>query len=221
MDGPAEWAETQLGASFRNRAILLTALTHKSFGRDNYERLEFLGDRILGAVLAVWLFELFPDESEGKLTRRMARLASRETCARIARRLGVPGQVRLGPQARSDGGADSDNILGDVMEALIGAAHLDGGPRMANALIRLAWRDEVAAISEAPKHPKSELQEWAASRALQPPVYRLLGRTGPHHNPRFQVELTIAPLPPILAEGASKQEAETLAAKAFLDAHAN
>lgn len=216
---PADWARSSLGLDVRDERLLLRAITHKSFGPDNYERLEFLGDKVLGAVMAVWLWNMFPTEAEGSLTRRIARLVSRETCARVARKLGVARQLRLGAQARSDGGANSDNILGDVLEALIGAAFLEGGMEAATAFVRRAWDGELAAISDAPKHPKSAVQEWAAAKALKGPVYRLVGRTGPHHNPRFQVELAVDRLPPVEAEGASKQEAETLAAIAFLAAH--
>ena len=219
-DTPALWARNRLGLAFRDEALLMRALTHKSLGTDNYERLEFLGDRVLGAIMAAWLCEMFPAESEGTLTRRIARLVSRETCARIARKLGVAAHLRLGPQARSDGGADSDNILGDVLEALIGASFQEGGMDSAMAFVRMAWDGELAAISDAPKHPKSAVQEWAASKALKGPVYRLVGRTGPHHNPRFRVELAVDRLPPVEAEGTSKQEAETLAAQAFLAANA-
>jgi ribonuclease-3 len=153
------------------------------------------------------------------LTRRFARLVSRETCARVARRLGVQQHLRLGPQARSDGGADSDNILGDVMEALIGAAFLEGGMAASDRLVRSCWAAEIEGLADNPKHPKSAVQEWAAAQSLRSPVYRLLGRSGPHHNPRFRVELSVAPHPPVIAEGASKQEAETLAAQDFLAAH--
>lgn len=218
-EAPTSWARTTLGLIFQDERLLARALTHKSLGADNYERLEFLGDRVLGAIMAAWLCEMFPNESEGALTRRIARLVSRETCARIARKLGIARHMKLGSQARSDGGADSDNILGDVLEALIGAAFLEGGMSAAMTFVRLAWDGELAAISDAPKHPKSAVQEWAAAKALKGPVYRLLGRSGPHHNPRFRVELAVDRLPPIEAEGASKQEAETLAAEAFLATH--
>lgn len=213
------WAQYSLGFAFTDNCLLGRALTHKSAGPDNYERLEFLGDRVLGLVVAEWLIAAFPAEPEGKLTRRFHQMVSRESCAEVARRIGVPAMVQLGAQARADGGADSDNILGDVMEALIGATYLDQGLEAAHALIRRLWGDAGTA-SEAPKHPKMRLQEWAAAKNLKAPVYLMVGRSGPHHNPRFQVELTIAPYPPVVAEGSSKQDAETQAAHAFLEAHA-
>jgi ribonuclease-3 len=219
-DPLSAWAEGALGAAFQDHALLNSALTHKSVGADNYERLEFLGDRILGAVIADWLYVQFPGEPEGKLTRRFHQLVSREVCARVAREIGIPEVVKLGQQARADGGANSDNILGDVMEALIGAVYLDRGVNDARAMIRRLWAPEVSTVAEAPKHPKMRLQEWAAAKNLKVPVYTLLGRTGPHHSPRFRVELAIAGLSSVEAEGSSKQDAETAAARAFLDAHA-
>ena len=216
--GLGEWA-TANGLGRVPEPVLLAALTHKSHGPRNYERLEFLGDRVLGAAMGHWLYERFPDDSEGQLTRRMARLVSRETCARVARSIHVPRHVRLGAQARSDGGADSDNILGDALEALIGAVYLTGGMEAAATFVRRCFSAEIAAVPDAPKHPKSAVQEWAAARALKAPEYRLVNRHGPHHNPRFVVELAVAHLPPVQAEGSSKQEAETLAAAGFLDTH--
>jgi ribonuclease III len=222
LTDPAErWAEATLGAPFRDPALLARALTHKSVGPDNYERLEFLGDRVLGAVIADWVHAAFPLEPEGKLTRRFHQLVSRESCAKVARRIGVPLVVRLGQQARADGGSNSDNILGDVMEALIGAVYLDRGMDDARRMIRTLWDSDVSSADEAPKHPKMRLQEWAAAHNLKVPVYALTGRTGPHHSPRFRVELTIGALPAVEAEGSSKQDAETAAATLFLASHAS
>ncbi len=220
-EGCESWAARALGWEGADVALLHRALTHKSVGPDNYERLEFLGDRVLGAVIADWVFTAFPNEPEGKLTRRFHQLVSREICARVARRVGVPAVVKLGQQARADGGSDSDNILGDVMEALIGAVYLDRGMAAASSMIRSLWDAEVSSTAEAPKHPKMRLQEWAAAHSHKAPVYALLGRTGPHHSPRFRVELSIAGLPSVVAEGSSKQDAETAAARTFLETHAN
>lgn len=213
---PAGWAEATLGLAFPDQALLARALTHRSHAAESYERLEFLGDRVLGLAVSTWLYELYPADPEGKLNQRYARLVSRETCARVARRLGLAPYLRLGQQARTDGAANSDNILGDVMEALIGAVYLSHGIKAAHTLVRTHWQAEMGDLADAPKHPKSAVQEWAAARSLKGPVYRLLGKTGPHHNPRFRVELEVAGLPPVEAEGTSKQEAETLAAEAFL-----
>jgi len=219
MTSAREWARAALGHNFADPSLLKRALTHSSLGPENYERLEFLGDRVLGRVMAAWLYEAFPEESEGRLNQRMSRLVSRETCAHVARRLGVPEHLRLGLQARTDGGRDSDNILGDAMEALIGAIWLEAGDAATETLVRRMWAPVFAATTTAAKHPKSLLQEWAAARMLPEPVYELLARTGPHHQPRFCVRLTIGDLPPVEASGASKQEAETEAARRFLEDH--
>jgi ribonuclease III len=168
----AKWVETTLGHSPRDLALFERALTHSSHGEDHYERLEFLGDRVLGLVVATWLYELFPDEPEGKLSRRLNALVAGETCAEVARELGLGGQLRLGKQAREDGASDSDNVLGDVVEALIGALYLEAGLEAASAFVRRAWDDKVSTRDKAPKHPKSELQEWAAANNRKPPVYQ-------------------------------------------------
>jgi ribonuclease III len=211
------WLEATLGHRPRDPALFLRALTHSSRGDDHYERLEFLGDRVLGMVTAHWLYDLFPNEPEGELSRRLNDLVSRETCADVARELDLGGQVKLGKQARDDGAADSDNVLGDVVEALIGALYLEAGLDGARAFIRRAWGDRVSTRDKAPKHPKSELQELAAAKDWRPPDYRLTARSGPHHAPRFVVEVEIGGVGTASAEGLSKQEAETEAARALLE----
>jgi ribonuclease-3 len=194
------------------------ALTHSSRAdAEDYERLEFLGDRVLGLAIAAWLYELFPEEPEGKLSRRLNALVARETCAEVGRELGIGGQIRLGKQARDDGAADSDNVLGDVVEALLGALFLEAGLESAVRFIRQAWGDRVNVEDKAPKHPKSSLQEWAAANERKPPVYSLANRSGPHHAPRFTVEVEIPGVGKASADGLSKQEAETQAAQALLD----
>lgn len=212
-----QWIEERLDHKPLDPALFKRALTHSSRGEGHYERLEFLGDRVLGLTMATWLYEVFPDDPEGNLSRRFNALVSGETCAEIARELGAGGQVILGKQARDDGAADSDNVLGDVVEALIGALYLEAGFEKAAAFIRNAWGDRVSTRDRVPKHPKSELQEWAAANNRKPPAYRLVGRTGPHHAPRFDVEVEISGAGTANAEGLSKQEAETAAAKALLE----
>jgi ribonuclease-3 len=211
------WVERTLGRKPDDPSLYERALTHSSRGDDHYERLEFLGDRVLGLTIATWLYELFPDEPEGKLSRRFNALVSGETCAGVARELGVGGQAILGKQARDDGAADSDNVLGDIVEALIGALYLEAGFDAAAAFVRRAWGERVSTHDRAPKHPKSELQEWAAAHDKRPPHYHLTGRSGPHHAPRFVVEVEISGVGTASADGLSKQEAETAAAKALLE----
>jgi ribonuclease-3 len=217
MAALAAWVEKTLGRKPQDPALFERALTHSSRGDGHYERLEFLGDRVLGLVIANWLYTLFPDEPEGSLSRRLNALVSGETCAEVGRELGVGGQAILGKQARDDGAADSDNVLGDIVEALIGALYLEAGLEAAEAFIRSAWGERVSTRDRAPKHPKSELQEWAAAHDRKPPHYRLVGRSGPHHAPRFVVEVEIASAGTASADGLSKQEAETAAAKALLE----
>jgi ribonuclease-3 len=216
-EATSAWLAATLGRPPANEALFERALTHSSHGEENYERLEFLGDRVLGLVVATWLYEVFPDEPEGKLSRRFNALVARETCAEVARELGVGARLRLGKQARDDGASDSDNVIGDAVEALIGALYLDAGLGAADAFIRRGWADRVSSRDRAPKHPKSALQEWAAANDRKPPEYRLAGRTGPHHAPRFVVEVAIRGVGEASAEGASKQEAETAAAAKLLE----
>jgi len=211
------WVRTQLQHEPRDLALFSRALTHSSTGAADYERLEFLGDRVLGLAMSDWLYGAFADEPEGKLSRRYNVLVSRETCAEVARALGLPALVRLGKQARDDGAAGSDNVLGDVVEALIGALFLEGGYDAVRDFVRRAWAGRVHRDSAAPKHPKSALQEWAAAHNCRAPVYTLAGQFGPHHAPKFRVTVAIHGRGEAEAQGSSKQEAETAAAAALLE----
>ena len=215
-DRLSAWADSALGAPFHDKALLHSALTHKSVGADNYERLEFLGDRVLGAVIADWLYTQFPTEPEGKLTRRFHHLVSREVCARVARSIGIPEVVKLGQQARADGGSNSDNILGDVMEALIGACFVTHGFEACADMVRRLWADMVMGHAGKSKHPKSALQEWAAGNRRKVPEYRLVERSGPDHAARFTVAVSVNGVGEAEATGSSMRDAETLAAEAFM-----
>ena len=212
-----EFVSAKLGHQPRDLGLFERALTHSSLARDSYERLEFLGDRALGLVIGRWLYERFEAEPEGQLSRRHNALVARETCAEVGRALGLPPLIRLGKQAREDGASDSDNVVGDVVEALIGALLLDGGLDAANAFVRHAWAPHLDAQGKAPVHPKSALQELAAARSLASPTYEITGRSGSQHAPRFTVRVAIRNAGEASAEGSSKQEAETAAATALLD----
>ncbi len=212
----AAFASEQLGYEPKDLPLLESALTHASSRKENYERLEFLGDRVLGLVIAGWLYERFPDEPEGNLSRRFNSLVARETCADIGREIGIPAVIRLGKQAREDGAAWSDNVVGDVVEALIGAIYVESGLEPASDLIRRLWAPLVEEQRRAPKHPKSALQELAAARDLPNPDYEVVSRRGAHHAPKFTVRVSIRTLGEAEAEGPSKQDAETEAAKALL-----
>ena len=216
MNGIAGFVASRLGHPPQDVRLFERALTHSSIGRDSYERLEFLGDRVLGLVIARWLYERF-DEAEGQLSRRFNALVARETCAEIGRGLGLPELIRVGKQARGDSANHSDNVVGDVVESLIGALFLDGGIDTAEAFIRRAWGPLLDGQSGAPQHPKSALQELAAARGWAAPAYELVSRSGAHHNPRFSVRVAIRNGGEASAEGSSKQEAETAAATALLE----
>ena len=193
------------------------ALTHGSYGSDTYERLEVLGDRVLGLVIAAWLYERFPGEPEGKMSRRYNALVTRETCAEVGRAIGLPRHIRLGKQAREDHANLSDNVVGDVVEALIGALYLDAGLARAEAFIRTHWAPFLDEQKRAPIHPKSALQEVAAARNLGVPLYELVARVGPHHAPSFRVRVSLGTHGDAEAEGDSKQDAEKAAAALLLE----
>ncbi len=216
MSEVAAFVTERLGHEARDLALFEAALTHSSSRGDNYERLEFLGDRVLGLVMARWLYERFPTDSEGNLSRRFNTLVDRVTCSDVGREIGLPAVIRLGKQARDDGANWSDNVVGDVVEAIIGAIYLEAGLDAAEALIRRLWTPLIDEQRGVPKHPKSALQELAASRDLPNPAYEVVSRTGVHHAPKFTVRVSIRTLGEAEAEGPSKQEAETEAAKALL-----
>jgi ribonuclease-3 len=195
------------------------ALTHGSTGQArDYQRLEFLGDRVLGLVIADWLYET-TDADEGKLSQRLNALVARSMCAQVARRYELGPHMLLGKQARDDGGANSDNILGDVMEALVGAAFLTYGFDRTRAILRRWWADAVTGQAGHAKHPKSALQEWAAGQRRKMPEYRLVAREGPDHAARFTVAVAVKGVGEAEATGSSKQEAETAAAETFLETY--
>ncbi|MEM1053733.1 MAG: ribonuclease III [Pseudomonadota bacterium] len=213
------------GFTLKNEAIWLEALTHGSFNSGSpaqvdhakdYQRLEFLGDRVLGLAVASWLYRA-SESHEGQLSQRLNALVSGQTCARIARSIGMQDHLRLGKQAREDGGADSDNILGDVMEALIGASFLDNGFDATRDMILALWESDLSGDAGKAKHPKSALQEWAAHNKRAMPHYEVTGRSGPDHASRFTVRVRIHNVGETKATATSKGEAEKLAAKAFLD----
>ena len=204
------------GRAPADEALWLEALTHGSTGaaRD-YQRLEFLGDRVLGVVIGEWLYGLDKGD-EGKLSQRLNALVSRVTCAQVARAIKLAEHIRLGKQARDDGGLDSDNILGDVIEALIGASFVEHGFDTTRAMVRQLWADQVGGKAGESKHPKSALQEWAAGNRRKMPEYRLIDRSGPDHLAKFTVAVSVSGVGEAEATAGSKQEAETMAAEEFM-----
>lgn len=214
------WLAELLPQQPKDIALYHRALTHGSTGQLDYQRLEFLGDRILGLVIADMLYHRYQDEAEGRLSHRLNALVSGVTCADIARQIGLPPYVRLGKQARDDGAQQSDNVLGDVMEAIIGALYIDHGLLVTRDLIERLWRPLLESANGAPKHPKSELQEWCAAHGRKVPEYVITKKEGPPHAMRFEITVTVKGFAPVSATANSKQAAETAAALAFLEANA-
>ncbi len=210
----------RLGHVFADAALLEEALTHPSaVSRErqrSYERLEFLGDRVLGLVLAELLFARFPDEPEGALAKRFAVLAQRETLTEVALSLSLGPELTLAASEEMSGGRDNPTTLGDALEALIGALYLDGGLAPAARLIRHFWEPLLEREVEPPQDAKTALQEWAQARGLALPRYREIERSGPPHEPVFTIEVGLAGLPPAIGTGRSKRSAEREAAEMLL-----
>ena len=210
------WLERH-GFTIRNEAIWYEALTHGSTGEArDYDRLEFLGDRVLGLTVADWLYD-HSQSAEGKLAQRLNALVSKQTCAGRARAIGTPDHVRLGKQAREDGAQNSDNVLGDIMESLIGANFLDAGFDVTRDLIQNLWREVFDGSTGRRKHPKSALQEWAAGNQRRPPDYEVVDTSGPDHNRRYTVQVSVHNVGAVEATASGKREAETEAARLFME----
>lgn len=204
--------QTKLDHSFRDAALLERALTHTSTGaRRNYERLEFLGDRVLGLIVAELLLEKFPAENEGKIGRRFAQLVRAETLTEIGRAVGIDAALEY---ASTDA---SDKIVADATEAVIAALYLDGGMAAAVRFVEHHWGPLMAAAGAPPRDAKTTLQEWSQARGLGLPAYRDIAREGPDHAPVFTVEVSVPGQPRTRAEGASKRAAEQEAAALLLD----
>ncbi|MEZ5655806.1 MAG: ribonuclease III [Sphingobium sp.] len=211
-----QWVTDLIGRTPIQPDLFVQALTHGSASAAHYERLEFLGDRVLGLVIGEWLYEHYPDEPEGKLSNRFNQIVSGDVCAEIAREIEIQPYMILGKQARDDGATESTNVLGDMTEALIGALFLDSGFEETRTFVRRLWDGRVDGIDHAPKHPKSALQEWAASNKRKAPEYTMVERSGPAHAPNFTISVSIHNVGDARATGASKQEAETKAARELL-----
>jgi ribonuclease-3 len=210
------WLEG-IGFTVDDEKLWIEALTHGSVGaaRD-YQRLEFLGDRVLGLAIADWLYRM-EDGAEGELAQRLNALVSRAACAKIARAIGLDAHVRLGKQARDDGAHSSDNVLGDVMEALLGANFLETSFSATREIVHDLWDEAVSGHAGRSKHPKSALQEWAAGNRRKPPEYEVIDRSGPDHAMKFTVRVSVHKVGEVEATASSKQEAETEAARLFME----
>lgn len=209
--------ETVLNHAFSDRGLLRTALTHASAGeRENYERLEFLGDRVLGLAVADLLYETFPSETEGPLAKRLAALVQRSVLAGVAAEIGLSETLILSTAERAAGGSANENILADTVEALLGALYRDAGWAPCVSFIRHVWSDRVRADKAPPEDPKTTLQEWTQGRGLGLPVYTMESRSGPDHAPLFTIRLDVAGYPPVRGIGSARARAEKEAAAAFL-----
>jgi ribonuclease-3 len=213
--------ETALGYKFKSRDLLDLALTHASVGatrgpRADNERLEFLGDRVLGLAIAQLLLEMFPSATEGELAKRFNRLVRGETCAEIARRLDLGASLILSESEAATGGRDKETILADAMEAVLGAVFEEAGFEAARSLVRAHWSASLDPQARTSGDPKSMLQEWAQGQGLALPVYREVARSGPDHKPHFVSEVEISGRKPAVGEGPSKRAAEQSAARSLL-----
>ncbi len=220
-----EKLEEKLGHDFAQPELLAGALTHPSLagGKSKkektssaYERLEFLGDRVLGLVIAAWLYELYPTANEGELAKRHAALVNRDALKKVAEDVGLENALRLAHGESVGVGRKNLAAMADAMEAVIGAMYLDGGLAPAERFIRRYW-DASIHEAHAPADPKTVLQEWAQGRGLPLPEYRVVERSGPAHAPRFTIEVHVKGHEPAAAKGNSKREAEKAAAIALLE----
>lgn len=213
----------KLGHDFVTPQLLQDALTHPSLagfkqrrkGTMPYERLEFLGDRVLGLVIAEWLYEKFPDANEGELAKRHAALVNREALRVVAVEIGLGQHLRLAHNEEAGSARKNLATLPDAMEAILGALYLDGGLKAASNFIHQFWQKDIA-TPEAPADPKTALQEWAQGQGLPLPQYKVVEHSGPAHAPKFVIEVTVKNHPPMSAEGDSKRAAQKAAAQLLL-----
>ena len=192
------------------------ALTHSSTGQADNEQLEFLGDRVLGFLVAEMLVKQFPEEREGALALKLNALVRMETCARVAEAAGLDKHVILAASEDRAGGRKKPAILGDVCEAVIAALYLDGGIEAARGFVARYWQPLLNEVQGDLRDPKNVLQEWAQARALGTPVYRVIKREGPDHAPRFTVEAHIDGREPAQGEGQNLRAAEQAAARELM-----
>jgi ribonuclease-3 len=223
-DSDLEGFEQTLGYRFADSALLQAALRHSSLApaakgkprAEHFERLEFLGDRVVGLAVADLLLARFPRESEGDLAKRFAALVSRATLAVLAKQIGIGAQLHLTRGEDETGGRTKPTVLADALEAVIGAIYRDGGLEPARAFVVRLFEARFDDAAQPPRDAKSALQEWAQGNGLPLPRYRMVGSEGPAHQPSFRVEVSVQGKAPVVAEGASKQAAERAAAAALL-----
>ncbi|WP_196502241.1 ribonuclease III [Aestuariivirga litoralis] len=210
--------EERLEYQFKSQILISAALTHGSQQKAerDYQRLEFLGDRVLNLVIADELYARFPDEKEGPLAARLSLLVRAEACTRVGEALGLQAFIAVGAMERKQGVQRMASVLSDVVEALIGALYLDGGMDVARGFILKQWQAMLTQAPETLKDAKTFVQEWALGRGLPLPAYVVQNREGPDHAPRFTISLQVGDLASVHGQGLSKQLAEMDAASAFI-----
>ena len=215
--------EARIGHKFADPALLTTAFTHVSALKssrkrgESYQRLEFLGDHVLGLIVSDMLYRAFPSADEGELSKRLADLVRKESCADVAKSLGLLDDIKLGSVGAGAGARLRKSVLGDICEAVIGAVYLDGGYPAASAFVERNWTERMKKPRQPLRDPKTVLQEWAQGKGLPTPVYREVERTGPHHDPQFRVAVDLPGLAPAEGVGGSKRAAEKVAASVMIE----
>jgi ribonuclease-3 len=214
--------EARIGHKFADPALLITAFTHVSALKsarkrgDSYQRLEFLGDHVLGLIVSDMLYRAFPNADEGELSKRLADLVRKESCADVAKSLGLLDDIKLGAVGAGAGVRLRKSVLGDICEAVIGAVFLDGGYAAAAQFVERNWTERMRKPRRPLRDPKTVLQEWAQGKGLPTPVYREVERSGPHHDPQFRVAVDLPGLAPAEGVGGSKRAAEKVAASVMI-----
>lgn len=211
--------EGRIGHTFATPVLLTRAVTHSSMSsptRSDNQRMEFLGDRVLGLVMSEALYQADTQAAEGQLAPRFNALVRKETCADIAREIGLGDVLRLGRSEMISGGRRKQALLGDAMEAVIAAVYLDAGYETARTLVMRLWKARIDTVDDDARDPKTALQEWAQARKMQPPKYVESARSGPDHAPVFTIAATLDNGASARATAGSKRQAEQAAAKALL-----
>ncbi len=221
MSASLQRVQDNIGYHFKDNDLIHRALTHASFGdgnrlADNYERLEFLGDRVLGLIAAETMFARFKTAKEGKLAPLYNALVDRNACERVARKFELGDALRMSPSEENAGGRNKASILADATESVMAAVYLDGGLEAARSVFERGWGEAVSQLTEKPRNPKSDLQELAAKKGYGQPRYDLLEQAGPDHRPIFVVRVELDGFDPCEGQGGSKQDAQRDAAMAML-----
>jgi ribonuclease III len=215
--------EARIGHKFADPSLLTTAITHVSALKpqrkrgESYQRLEFLGDHVLGLIVSDMLYRTFPEADEGELSKRLADLVRKESCAEVAKVLGLADDIKLGAVGAGASARLRKSVLGDICEAVIGAVYLDGGYPAAASFVERNWTERMKKPRQPLRDPKTVLQEWAQGKGLPTPVYREVERTGPHHDPQFRVAVDLPGLASAEGVGGSKRAAEKVAASVMIE----